>query len=178
MKHVSCFQNGPWSLSQMSFVNTWVYYRVWIRNPSATVPIDNCYITDVLEGAFVSGSLEFVQGPSFTPGVTKNLGPLAPDDGQPGGPDEIQIIFRVRTDPNFNVTGKTDDIKNSVLIQADGPDIGSDPDNGPNSSDAKGPIPVDIVLGKFSMNKEVRVSDSNGWNSGFQQSVTVVKSRH
>jgi hypothetical protein len=173
IKHVSCVQGAPWKLEEKSFVDTWIYFRVWMRNPSAVVPIDNTYITDDLLGEYVPGSLEFLSGPTFQPGVTKNLGGLAPDDGNPGGPDEIQIIFRVKTKPGFNTPGNTDDITNTVLIQADGPDEGTAPDTGPNSSASAGPIPVDILLGDLNIDKKVKVVDDNGTVWDYANSIVV-----
>jgi hypothetical protein len=134
-----------------------VFYRIEIKNPSSSVAIDHAYVTDTIGGAYKD--IKLVSGPMIVPGVVTDIGPIAP-----GG--TVTIIFKVLTDPNFNVVGNTDDIVNSVLVEADGPDADTDPDNGPSSSASAGPIPIDIILGEITIEKVAEVTDHGGMHYG------------
>jgi hypothetical protein len=155
-KTVSCFSNGPWEVEVNSFVGTWVYYRILIQNTSS-VNADNVYVTDTLEKKDQAYTqVEWVSGPQFDLNQPmENIGPLAAGA-------EVEIIFRVLTNPNYLLKATSWDIQNTVLVEGDGPDGNPDPDPNPEATDDDGPIPIDILLGEIDIEKWAKVVDDNG----------------
>jgi hypothetical protein len=168
-KWVSCFPNGPWVKNQWAFRGAWVYYRILIENTSF-LDAENVYVTDTLEKLNQAYTqVEWVSGPQIDVNQSmENIGPL------PAG-DDVELIFRVFTNPNYSIKGNTEDIKNTVLVEGDGPDLDPDPDPQPEASDEDGPIPIDIVIGEVDVEKLVTVQDKNGDVYGPGHSVGLPK---
>jgi hypothetical protein len=159
IKEVSCNENGPWyesvdALPSSDLYDTEIWFRITVWNKSTTIPIDHAYVTDTLTGPMTLVTLP----------PNGDIGDLPPGDGNPGGPDTkvfkfYGIINKVTS------SGVEKDIINHVLVEADGPDPGEEPDDGPESS-ADDEAWVNIRIPDLELRKTVYVEDSGGWDSG------------
>lgn len=159
-KQVSCFENTGYGASVEAFPDTWVYFRITVKNNSPTIPIENCYVTDQLTGEYLPGSFTAITPPDFklAPNIY-NLGAMNPLE-------EITIKYKVKTNPAYDTVGVPEEIFNKVIVAADGPDADPDPDPYPDPCNeayaelTKGT--VNILVPELDVHKVVLVTDNNG----------------
>jgi hypothetical protein len=158
-KEVSCNENGPWyesvdALPSSDLYDTEIWFRITVWNKSTTIPIDHAYVTDTLTGPITLVTLP----------PDGDIGDLPTGDGNPGGPDTKVYKFYGIVN-KVTSSGVEKDIINHVLVEADGPDPGDEPDNGPESS-AEDEAWANIRIPDLELRKTVYVEDSGGWTSG------------
>lgn len=159
VKEVSCDENGPWyesvdALPSSAGSQTEIWFRITVWNESTWIPIDHAYITDILTGPITL----------VTPPPDGDIGPIPPGDGMPGGPDTKVYKF-YGTVNEITTSGIEKDIVNTVVVEADGPDPGDEPDNHPDSSDMD-EVWVNVRIPGLKIEKSIYAQDSGSWNTG------------